>query len=215
MAQPLRGDIGAVFLGTRALTRHYRFENYPFSQQRILPVKLRQISSFAVGLVLAGALASCQPPEASNNEGSAQVASEPDAKPGMALTRGELFLPIIPGRPGAVYFKVNNGSDKPVTLVSVHVQSAANAEIHETSAEGMNAREKVEIAAGESVTFGRGGLHIMAFELSDELADGGTAEVTLTFADGDKLSAPLEIKSISSTGGDMTEMDHMDHEAKY
>ena len=43
--------------------------------------------------------------------------------------------------------------------------------------------------------FEPGALHVMAFELDAKLAAGGTAEMTLTFADGDKLSAPLKIES--------------------
>ena len=34
----------------------------------------------------------------------------------------------------------------------------------------------------------------MAFELADTLVAGGKAEMTLTFADGDKLSVPLSVE---------------------
>ena len=52
----------------------------------------------------------------------------------------------------------------------------------------------------------------MAFELDAKLVAGGTTEMTLTFADGDKLSAPLKIESRTG-GGDMAKgMEGMDHE---
>jgi copper(I)-binding protein len=113
----------------------------------------------------------------------------------MALTGGELVLPIVPGRPAAVYFSLNNAGDKPVMLVSAYVEGATSAEIHGMASGSMKKEEALEIKPGATLEFARGGLHVMAFELDESLAAGGTTEMTLSFADGDKLSAPVAISA--------------------
>ena len=154
------------------------------------------------------ALAACQQPASPAPDEASATPTAPDSKPGMQFLDGALILPVVDGRPGAVYFNLRNGSDSPVSLVSAHVEGAANAEIHETEAGSMKRRDTISISPGQSLSFARGGLHVMAFDLSEELADGGETEVTLTFADGDKLSAPVEIRSLSSASEDM----HSSHE---
>jgi hypothetical protein len=59
------------------------------------------------------------------------------------------------------------------------------------------------------VQFAPGGKHVMAFDLSDKLAAGGTAELTITFADGDKISAPLAVEAAGGMGA-MSGMEHGD-----
>jgi periplasmic copper chaperone A len=131
----------------------------------------------------------------------------PEAKPGVSLASAELVLPVLAGRPGAVYFQITNDSDQPVSLVSAYVEGATSAEIHGMSGGMMEKRDAIAIKPGEAVVFERGGLHVMAFELADSLAAGGTSELTLTFADGDKISAPLTIIAGGSSGA-MQGMDH-------
>ena len=58
----------------------------------------------------------------------------------------------------------------------------------------------VEIGPGASLAFEPGKLHVMVFDLDAKLQAGGETEMTLTFADGDKLSAPLRIEA---AGGGM------------
>ncbi|MCB2047587.1 MAG: copper chaperone PCu(A)C [Novosphingobium sp.] len=119
-----------------------------------------------------------------------------------------MTLPIVAGRPAAVYFELTNGGKEPVTLVSAYVEGASSAEIHETAGGTMKKRDSIEIKPGETLAFAKGGLHVMAFEPSEALTAGGTAELTLTFADGDKLSAPVSITS----GAEKSEMSGMDHD---
>ena len=85
------------------------------------------------------ALAACQQQaaEAPAAEASASAASVPDAKPGISASGGQLVLPVVKGRPGAVYFAVTNGSDAAVTLAAVTVEGGAKAEMHETKGGAM------------------------------------------------------------------------------
>ncbi len=150
--------------------------------------------------VLLLALAAChKAPEAS-----------PDAKPGLSVSAGTLVLPAVSGNPGAAYFALNNGSGKVVTLAAVSVDEAGKAEMHETSGVAMTPLVALEVKAGETVSFDHGGKHVMLFDLSPKLAAGGTAEMTLTFADGDKLSAPLKIEA----AGAMDMGEHKDHHGR-
>jgi copper(I)-binding protein len=125
----------------------------------------------------------------------------------MSIAKGQLTLPIVAGRPGAVHFELTNGGKDPVTLVSAYVEGASSAEIHETAGGTMKKRDTIEIKPGETLSFAKGGLHVMAFELTEGLTDGGTTELTLTFSDGDKLSAPIAIAS-GAQQSDMSAMDH-------
>lgn len=160
-------------------------------------------------LLLSGTLAACQQPAQPSGESDTAEQAAPEAKPGLSLTGGTLMLPVVEGRPGAAYFSLTNGGDEQVTLAGAYIEGAAKAEIHETKGGTMSPVETIDIAPGQTLEFARGGLHVMAFDLSDDLSQGGTAEITLTFSDGDKLSAPLKIQSMTSEGA-MKGMDHGD-----
>ncbi len=153
------------------------------------------------------ALAACQqqPEEKQTQTPASHAANGPDAKPGLTLQGGRLVLPAVKGNPGAAYFKLDNASGRATVLASVFIDGAAKADMHQTSEGTMGSVERVELAAGAGIAFEPGELHVMAFDLDAKLQPGGTTEMTLTFADGDKLSAPL---AIEAAGGGM---DHGDH----
>ncbi|MCW1428440.1 copper chaperone PCu(A)C [Novosphingobium sp. JCM 18896] len=125
------------------------------------------------------------------------AAAMPDAKPGITVADGMLSLPVVKGRPGAAYFAVTNGSAAAVTLAAVTIDGAAKAEMHETKGGTMAPLGMIELKPGESVRFERGGKHVMVFDLAETVKAGGTAEMTLTFAGGDKVSVPLKVESMS------------------
>ncbi len=170
-------------------------------------MKKRKFVAMSVSFALIAGLSGCQQ-SAPSDKSEAELA--PEAKPGLALSDGTLMLPVVAGRPGAAYFTLRNTSGKEVELAGVYIDGAASAEIHETQGGQMTPVERLVIPAGDSADFARGGLHVMAFDLSDALSAGGTTEITLTFSDGDKLSAPLEVKAMGDAGG-MAGMDHGDH----
>jgi len=50
------------------------------------------------------------------------------------------------------------------------------------------------IKPGETITFAPGGKHVMVSDVPASAQPGGTIELTITFADGDKISAPLTVE---------------------
>ena len=152
-----------------------------------------------LAIVMSVALLACQQ-GSSPAGGKTAESGAPETKPGLVLTGGVLMLPIVEGRPGAAYFRLENGGGKPVSLAGVYVEGAGSAEMHETRAGSMAKIDTLELGPGDTVTFERGGLHVMAFDLSPDLAEGRTlqTEITLTFSDGDKLSAPLAVEKMGT-----------------
>lgn len=140
-----------------------------------------------LGLLAALALTGCQ------EKAAAPADANPDAKPGLALTDGKLTLPAVSGNPGAGYFTLSNGTAAPATLAAVSITGSEKAEMHETSGGSMAPLAALTLKSGETVKFEPGGKHVMAFGLGGSVTPGSKAEITLTFADGDKLSAPLEV----------------------
>lgn len=139
------------------------------------------------------------------------AAATPEAKPGFAVSEGTLVLPAVKGNPAGGYFTLVNNSDKAVTLAAVSVTGAARAEMHETTGGSMAPLASLELKPGETVKFERGGKHVMAFDLDAKLTAGGSSEITLTFADGDKVSAPLKLEAPGGAMHDMGDMEGMDH----
>ena len=153
----------------------------------------RALAPTLAALSLVAVLGACQQQK---NEEQTAPAAAPEAKPGLSASDGVLFLPVAKGNPGAAYFKLVNGSDKPATVVAAAIDGAGNAEMHESKGGTMAPLANVPVAAGATVLFERGGKHVMAFELADTVKAGGTAELTLTFEGGDKLSVPLRVEAM-------------------
>ena len=78
--------------------------------------------------------------------------------------------------------------------------------MHETSGDTMQPLPSLAINGGASAIFAPGGKHVMVFSLAPRLAPGTSTQITLTFTDGSKLSAPLKIESAGGMASDMTEM---------
>jgi len=142
-------------------------------------------------------LAGCQ-------KGAEQPAAEasdaaPEAPAGIAVSNGRLVLPAVKGNPGAVYFDVTNNGKADTAIAGASVEGAQSAMLHTTTQTGgmasMQHMDSVPLAKGATVSFAPGGNHVMAMDLSDTLKAGASTEVTLTFADGDKVSFPAAIRA--------------------
>ena len=147
------------------------------------------------------ALSACQQPKQSQLEpAAAQSQTAPEARPGIAVAGGRLVLPAIAGNPGAAYFQIDNSAGANVAIAAISINGAEKAEVHQTTADKMIKVDSVEIAPSTSIKFEPGQLHVMVFNLASQLKAGGTTEMTISFADGDKVSAPLKIEA---AGGGM------------
>lgn len=158
------------------------------------------LAATALALASCGKQAPAPQPEASAAANAvASTVAGPETKPGLALSGGRLVLPAVSGNPGAAYFTLANGTKKAVTLAAVDVAGAGMAMLHQTMDMGghatMDELKDPAIAPGKALTLAPGAKHVMVFDLPPGLKPGGTVEMTLTFADGDKLSAPLTIET--------------------
>ncbi len=130
--------------------------------------------------------------------------SDPDAPAGISVSDGRLTLPAVAGNPGAVYFTIRNTGGEDLAIRSAWVAGAAMAMLHQTRTENGTARmadaTDVPVPAGNTVSFAPGGLHLMAMDLGGTLEEGGQTEVTLTFASGDKVSFPVEVRAPGDAG---------------
>jgi periplasmic copper chaperone A len=156
-------------------------------------------------LLAAFAVSACQQQKPAGEDAAPEAKpagqdAAPDAKPGLSASDGVLVLPAVKGRPGAAYFTVRNGSARDASIAAVHVDGASKAEMHETRDGKMAALGPVPLKPGETIKFARGGKHVMTFDLDSKLAPGGTTEMTLTFAGGDKLSTTLKVESAGDAG---------------
>lgn len=171
-------------------------------------------TALLAGLLAATAgLAACKKsdsPAAAQSAAAGESADAlgPDAKPGVVAGAARLVLPVVPGRPGVAYFRVNNSTAASITLAGVHVEGVGKAEMHRTSGGAMTPVDHVDIAPGASLTFAPGGLHVMAFDIADTLKAGAGTELTLTFADGDKVSIPAKVEAMGAAGDGMAGMSH-------
>ena len=154
------------------------------------------VSSAALGLAGCGDSASAPEP--------APSWSDPDAPAGISVSEGRMTLPAVAGNPGAVYFTIRNGGDSDEMLRAAWVSGAGTAQLHQSTREGTTARmrevSEVTVPAGGTVSFAPGGLHVMAFDISDRLEIGSETEVTLTFASGDKVSFPVQVRAAGDAG---------------
>lgn len=174
------------------------------------------LARFASLATIALALSACQQQKTAEDASATGAPSEatagPEAKPGIAVTDGVLVLPAVRGRPGAAYFAVANRGPAPTSIAAISIDGADKAEMHETKGGSMSPLGAVEIKPGESLRFERGGKHVMVFDIAESVKAGGTAEMTLVFADGDKVSAPLRVEAAGgASGASMSGMDGMGH----
>lgn len=154
---------------------------------------------FAAPLALTFAvlsLGACQ--QATKDETKAAATGAPENKPGISVAEGRLTLPIVAGNPGAAYFLINNESTSSVSLASITIEGVGKTEVHQTMGGSMKPVDRIDVEPKITLKFEQGGLHVMAFEVNGRLKAGEATEMTITFADGDKLSAPLKIEAMGA-----------------
>ncbi|MGR3512883.1 MAG: copper chaperone PCu(A)C [Paracoccaceae bacterium] len=115
-----------------------------------------------------------------------------------ALTAGELTVenPMVPLAPPGVmahaaYFTLTNSGDAPRQLIGVSAEGYMMAHIHKTEVKDdiatMTSVDLLEVAPGQAIAFEQGGLHVMLMRPQAPLAEGETVDLTLEFANGERL----------------------------
>ena len=88
----------------------------------------------------------------------------------------------------AAYLTILNNSSEDITLIDVASDAAQLVEMHEhiifNGTMKMQRMGPLKIEANSSVQFKPGGYHIMFINVAQEIKDGDTIDVTLTFDDG-------------------------------
>jgi periplasmic copper chaperone A len=162
----------------------------------------------ALSLALAGCSEEAAPP-------SEPVEGE---VPGMSVENARLVLNAVSGNPAAVYFDLSYEGDRGLTIRKADVAQAASTTLHDYGEYDFKVQMMealpIAITKGSEIAFKPGGLHVMAFDPSDQLKPGDKAEVTLTVSGGgthtfeaDVLAAGderAEGKPASASGGDAT-----------
>ena len=127
---------------------------------------------------------------------SEEAVEETAEAPPIAATQGQLFLPAVEGNPAAVYFELENTSERGISVRRADVEGAASAELHdymEYDDTEMGSIGQVTLQPGESVSFEPGAKHVMAFDLDPSLEAGGSTTVTLTMVGGATMEFDVEI----------------------
>ena len=130
----------------------------------------------------------------------------PEAKEGVTVTGGTFTLPVVSGNPGAAYFAIDNQSANTVSIAAIAIDGVGKTEVHQTMGGTMKPVDRLDVEPKVAMKFEHGAMHVMAFEVDGKLKAGDTTEMTITFTDGDKISAPLKIEAMGAAA-----MDGMDH----
>ena len=94
---------------------------------------------------------------------------------------------------------ISNFNAEDDKLVSVETEVAGAAEVHESyeREEGMMGMREVpelELPAQSTVLFEQGGLHVMLMDLTQQLSDGDTFQMTLAFEKGDSVTVDVPVR---------------------
>lgn len=103
------------------------------------------------------------------------------------------------GRMSAAYFLISNFDTEDDVLVSVQSNVAQNVEVHESyeREEGMMGMREVtdlELPGQSTVRFEQGGLHVMLIQLTRQLTEGDSFELTLTFQNSDPVTIEVPVR---------------------
>lgn len=130
--------------------------------------------------------------------GGGDATTEPAATGGITVEDAWARPPVMAGGNGAAYFVVRNSGDTADRLIGV-ASPLAMAEMHESvmaedGTMSMNPVDGVDVPAGESVAFERGGLHIMFMGVAEPPAVGDTIPLTLTFQNAGEMTIDVPVR---------------------
>lgn len=92
----------------------------------------------------------------------------------------------------AAYFELFNDGEDAIWIVDARADIAERVELHTHQRQGEMMRmvrlDSIGAPGGETMTFQPGGRHLMLFGVSEDLAAGDMAHITLVFDDGQELA---------------------------
>lgn len=143
-------------------------------------------------------LAACggEPAEEPTQEAAAETT---DCPPGISVSNGWMAMGAVEGNPAAVYFTIENGSERNYMIRAADVLGFGSAMLHQMGEmnmqPSMDEMLQLDVPVGETVVFEPETMHVMAMAPDGTQEVGGETEVTLTFVGGDKCSFPVEIRA--------------------
>jgi len=120
--------------------------------------------------------------------------------------RDPWIMEAPPGaRVNAGYFGISNRGDSEAVLVGVDSERFGRVEIHRTvitdGIAGMARESAIAVAAGATVSFQPGGLHLMLMEATARPHAGETVPVSLVFASGSRLQVDFPVRRAGAAEG--------------
>ena len=122
-----------------------------------------------------------------------------DGKAGVSIADAEVRLPVVAGRPGALYFTAT-GAGRPTRLVSVSSPKIEKIELHESMMHGgmmtMAPLAEVPLPASGKLAFAPGGKHGMLFGIDPALKPGDTVQVSFAFNSAPPVTVQAAVTAI-------------------
>ena len=122
------------------------------------------------------------------------------ASPDVAVSGGRMQV-LLPSRPAAGYFTLENRGNTPVELSGASAPDCQSLMLHKSTEDGGMARmamvASVPVPPHGQISFAPGGYHLMCMQPSGVLlTHKGTETVTLHFADGGSVGAPFAVQGV-------------------
>ena len=121
----------------------------------------------------------------------------------LSISVSQPYLRLIPGVPAAGYFTITNYARDPLVLTGAQSFDCGSVAMHKSTTAGGMARmadvASVTIARGQRLSFAPGGYHLMCTNPSPRLRVGGTAKITLKFANGQTSDVTFHV--VNARGG--------------
>jgi periplasmic copper chaperone A len=121
----------------------------------------------------------------------------------VALSAQDAWIRVTPASDvAAAYLTLHNAGRETVVVIGVRSPVAQQAMIHESRVvdgrSTMRPREAVRVAAGKTVRFAPGGLHIMLMGLKRKLTPGEDVALLLELEGGASLAVTAHVRALGS-----------------
>lgn len=140
------------------------------------------------------------------------LAQAQDFRQGDLTISGAWARPTAEGQKnGAAYFSVKNGGGEADKLLSVESPAAEKTELHQTVDEGgvmkmLPVTGGVAVQPGSTLEFKPGSYHVMLLGLKNQLKEGQSIPLSLTFAKAGAVTVEAKVEKSPSSMDDMHHM---------